>query len=196
MRKKMLVYRQALVFFALIVTNYTVTILIALSLRLVPLVNLIGFLALVTYIVTLIPGIFRKVFPKTKRTRILVVLLKYRRYIGVTAFGFSLAHAFLMTIQKDINWLEIHSFIKYGQGVVSLTIFTILSITSNNWSVRALKKNWHKLHQLTYIVIFILPWHILDKMSGHWSYLTPIAILLMFVIMVLFIQRKWLEMRI
>jgi sulfoxide reductase heme-binding subunit YedZ len=61
-----------------------------------------------------------------------------------------------------------------------LFIFTTLAITSNDWSVKKLKKNWKKLHQLTYLVIFLLPWHILDKMSANWSYITPLSVLLSF----------------
>ena len=74
-----------------------------------------------------------------------------------------------------------------------LIIFTFLAITSNDWSLKKLKKNWKNLHQLTYLVIFLMPWHILDKMSGHWSYLTPLGVLLAITTVILFFIRKWVE---
>lgn len=74
-----------------------------------------------------------------------------------------------------------------------MLIFTFLAITSNDWSVRNLKSNWKKVHQLTYVAIFLLPWHILDKMGTHWSHLTPIEISITTFILVLFIKRKNIE---
>lgn len=49
------------------------------------------------------------------------------------------------------------------------------------------------MHQLTYIAIFLLPWHILDKMGMHWTRLTPIEVLITIVTLILFIQRKILS---
>jgi sulfoxide reductase heme-binding subunit YedZ len=70
---------------------------------------------------------------------------------------------------------------------------SLLAITSNDWSVKLLKKKWSKIHQLTYLLVFILPWHILDKMSYSWDYLTPLAVLICFIFICLFIHRKILE---
>nr|CAA04999.1 hypothetical protein [Nostoc sp. PCC 7120 = FACHB-418] len=41
--------------------------------------------------------------------------------------------------------------------------------------------------------MFILTWHIWDKMSGHWTYLTPISIVIIAGITVLFMLRMWME---
>jgi sulfoxide reductase heme-binding subunit YedZ len=60
-----------------------------------------------------------------------------------------------------------------------------LAFTSSDEAVKRLKSNWKKIHQLTYVAIFVLPWHILDKMSGHWSHITPMAIL--------FVARRYKE---
>ena len=58
-----------------------------------------------------------------------------------------------------------------------------------------MKKNWKKLHQMTYLAMFLLLWHVIDKMQGHWSYITPLAMLGITSITILFIIRKILEWR-
>jgi sulfoxide reductase heme-binding subunit YedZ len=158
-----------------------------------PLANILGFLSLASYIVTLIPTTFRIVFPKTKETGIPQWLLKRRRMIGIIAYFLALSHAFLMVQKRNFDFFDIQTFWIYIQGVSTFIIFTLLSITSNNWSIKKLKKNWKQLHKLTYVAMFILIWHIWDKMSGHWTYLTPISLVATLMITVLFIIRLRIE---
>ncbi|MBD2309676.1 ferric reductase-like transmembrane domain-containing protein [Chroococcidiopsis sp. FACHB-1243] len=158
-----------------------------------PLPNFLGFLALVSYIVTLLPTILRIVFPKTKETGIPKWLLKHRRLIGVIAFFLALAHGYLLVEKRQLDFSDPKTFWVYVQGISTFTIFTILAITSNDWSVRKLKKNWKQLHKLTYLAMFLLTWHIWDKMAGHWTYLTPIGIASSAGIIVLFLIRLQLE---
>ncbi|MBD2246081.1 ferric reductase-like transmembrane domain-containing protein [Nostoc sp. FACHB-888] len=158
-----------------------------------PLPNVIGFLALVSYIATLLPTTLRIVFPQTKETGIPQWLLKRRRIIGIIAFFLALGHGFLMVQKRNFDFFDIKTFWIYFQGVITFIIFMLLSITSNNWSVKKLKKNWKQLHKLTYVAMFILIWHIWDKMSGHWTYLTPISLIATTIITVLFIIRLWIE---
>ena len=158
-----------------------------------PLPNLLGFLALVTYIVTLLPTILRIVFPQTKETGIPQWLLKRRRLIGIMAFFLALAHGYLLVKKRQLDFLDPKTFWIYVQGISTFTIFTILAITSNNWSVKKLKKNWKQLHKLTYLAMFLLTWHVGDKMAGHWTYLTPIGIVSIIGITVLFLIRLRIE---
>lgn len=158
-----------------------------------PLANVYGFLALICYIATLLPTILRIVFPQTRKTNLLKLLLKYRRQIGVIAFIFALAHGFLLIKKRNFDFFDLHTYWIYSQGVATFLIFTLLTITSNNWSIRKLKRNWKKLHSLTYVAMFLLTWHVWDKMSAHWSFLTPIGLVGLIVIISLFILRKWRE---
>ena len=158
-----------------------------------PLANILGFLALASYIATLLPTTLRIVFPQTKETGIPQWLLKHRRNIGIIAFFLALGHGFLMVQKRNFDFFDIKTFWIYFQGVSTFIIFTLLSITSNNWSVKKLKKNWKQLHKLTYPAMVILIWHISDKMSGHWTYLTPISLFSISLITVLFIIRLWIE---
>ncbi|MDY7052334.1 MAG: iron reductase, partial [Limnospira fusiformis LS22] len=72
-------------------------------------------------------------------------------------------------------------------------IFTLLAITSNDWSVKRLKKNWKRLHELTYLAMFMLTWHVFDKMAGQWTYLTPFGAIMITGITLLFLVRRWKE---
>lgn len=158
-----------------------------------PLANCLGFLALGSYITTLLPTILRITFPPTRKAVLPKLLLKYRRQIGLVAFAFALGHGYLLVRKRHFDFFDLKTYWIYVQGVATLMIFTLLAITSNNWSVRALKQNWKKLHSLTYLAMFLLTWHVLDKMSAHWSFLTPIGLLGLVGITAFFLLRKWIE---
>lgn len=158
-----------------------------------PLPNILGFLALVSYIVTLLPTILRIVFPKAKKAGITQWLLKFRRLIGIIAFFLALFHGCILIKRRQVDFGDPKTFLIYSQGIATFTIFTVLAITSNDWSVKKLKKNWKQLHKLTYLAMFLLSWHIWDKMAEHWTYLTPIGIVSITGITVLFLIRLSIE---
>lgn len=158
-----------------------------------PLANFFGFLALISYITTLLPTILRIVFPQTRKTKIRKLLRKHRRQIGLIAFALASAHGWLLIAKRNIDFFDLDTYWVYIQGIATFLIFTLLAVTSNNWSMRKLKCNWKKLHSLTYLAMFLLAWHVWDKMSGHWSFLTPIGLVGLIVIISLFIWRKWRE---
>ncbi len=158
-----------------------------------PIANILGFLALANYVFTLLPTILKVIFPQTKKTGIPQLLLKHRRTIGILAFFLALGHGYMMVEKRNFDFFDIKTFWIYIQGVSTLLIFTILAITSNNWSVKKLRKNWKQLHKLTYLSIFILVWHVWDKMLGHWTYLTPISMIASIAIATLLLIRLWIE---
>ncbi len=157
------------------------------------LANILGFLALLAYIVTLLPTILRIVFPLSKETGIPKLLLKHRRSIGVFAFFLALGHGILLVQKRNFDFLDPETFVIYFQGVSTFIIFTFLAITSNDWSIKKLKKNWKNLHKLTYFAMFLLTWHIWDKMLRHWTYLTPIGIVMITGVTILFLIRVSIE---
>ncbi|MDY7024208.1 MAG: ferric reductase-like transmembrane domain-containing protein [Cyanobacteriota bacterium] len=157
------------------------------------LAHILGVLALICYVITLLPTLLRIVFPQTRQTGVPKLLLKQRRIMGIISFGFAVGHGFLLARQRNIDFLDLKTSWIYIQGVFTFIIFALLTLTSNDWSVKKLKKNWKKLHQLTYFALFLLTWHVWDKMSGHWTYVTPIGMTLMSGTTVLFMVRWWIE---
>lgn len=157
------------------------------------LANLLGLLALLCYVLTLLPTTLRVVFPATKSERVTKLLMKHRRLIGVLAFYLALCHGVLLVLKRNFDFFDIKTYGIYIQGVSAFLVFACLTVTSNDWSMKKLKKNWKKLHQLTYLCMFLLTWHVWDKMSGHWSFFTPFSFIAMISIMVLFSVRRWVE---
>ncbi|MEG4233711.1 ferric reductase-like transmembrane domain-containing protein [Microcoleus sp. Pol11C3] len=155
--------------------------------------SLLGFAALTAYILTLLPTNLRIVFPLTKKTGFPQWLLKYRRVIGLLSFFLAVLHGFIFFKQRNFDIFDIKTYFVYFQGVSSFIILTLLAITSNDWSVKRLKKNWKKLQILTYLAMFLVTWHIWDKMAGHWTYLTPVGIAAITATIVLFLGRVLME---
>ena len=193
MPNNFLVRQEVFIFMALVLATYTASFLLFLFLTPAPLANILGLLSLLCFSATTLPSILKTVFPSTKNSKTLRWFFKQRRRIGVAAFSFGLNHSVLLIIQNHLNLLDPKTCIHCFSGISLLSIFTLLATTSNNYSVKSLKANWNKLHQLAYLAIFILPWHILDKMQGHWSSLTPLAVLIPIVSLVLYLRRKWIE---
>lgn len=194
MYKQVLVRKEVFVFLALVIASYTVSLFLFLFLEPAPFTNMLGFLSLFCYTATIIPSLIKAVFTSTKQNNTLRCLSKIRRQMGVVAFSFGMNHGFFLILEKNLSLADPQTYIKSFSGILILLIFTVLAITSNDWSVKTLKSNWKKLHQLTYLAIFLLPWHILAKMGGRWSRLTPFGILITTVIVLLFIRRKWIEL--
>lgn len=155
--------------------------------------SLLGFAALTGYILTLLPTNLRIVFPLTKKTGFPQWLLKNRRFIGLLSFFLAVAHGFIFFKQRNFDVFDLQTYFVYFQGVSTFIIFTLLAITSNDWSVKRLKKNWKKLQSLTYLAMFLVTWHIWDKMADHWTYLTPVGIAAISATIVLFLCRTWIQ---
>lgn len=158
-----------------------------------PIANGIGFLALGGYVLTTLPTNLRVVFPQTKQSSMPKWLLKNRRMIGVLSFLLALGHGYLLVQKRDLDFLDPATALVYVQGISTFVIFTLLAVTSNDWSVRRLKKNWKRLHSLTYLSMFLLSWHVWDKMADHWSYLTPLGLAGIVSLNFLYLLRRWRE---
>lgn len=182
--------KKVIIYLSLILAIYPTSLLLAFFFKPAPVANIIGFFALLVYIATLLPSLIKAVFPSTRKNKFLAWLLKYRRHLGVAAFSLGLNHGILFILKLQLNLLDFHTYIRSFHGFSTLTIFTFLAFTSNDEAVKKLKFKWKKLHQLTYLAIFILPWHILDRMSGHWTYITPVVVLSSLGIVGLFIIRQ------
>lgn len=155
--------------------------------------NLLGFFSLVAYTGTLIPSLAQTLFPNTRKTQWRTWLLKQRRYIGLTAFALGLAHGMAVLYGHQLDLSDRRTYLESFTGMTMLAIFTLLAMTSNTWSIKRLGRDWKRLQSCTYWVIFLLPWHILDKMADDWSAITPVCALLSLGTLILFLRRKQLE---
>lgn len=80
-------------------------------------------------------------------------LMFHRRAIGVASFGFAAFHTIVYLERKWGYGYILEEAKDPGilTGWIALAIFLVLTVTSNNASVRALRKNWQHLHRTVYI---------------------------------------------
>lgn len=88
-----------------------------------------------------------------------VSLLKFRRAIGLLTFFFVLAH-FSVWALLDVQsfgrvWADILKRPYVTVGMIAFLGLIPLALTSNNWSVRRLGRNWRRLHQLVYPIAIL-----------------------------------------
>lgn len=111
-------------------------------------------------------------------------LIRNRRYLGVSAFGYGLLHTVFYLIDKaaldpvisDLPNLYIWT------GWLAFIIFVPLAATSNTWFVKRLGRWWKRLQRWTYAaaVLVLLHWASLYDWGGSQSALiifTPLALL-------------------
>ncbi|MGF1537901.1 MAG: ferric reductase-like transmembrane domain-containing protein [Elainellaceae cyanobacterium] len=158
-----------------------------------PLANHLGFLALTAYAATLWPTIIRVVFPAAKTQKFPKFLRKRRRAIGIISFILALGHIYFVIRKRNFDFFDFKTYLISFEGTATFIILTLLTITSNNWSIKHLKQNWKRLHTLTYWAMFLLVWHILSKMQGQWTAITPLGKLVIITTAVFFGVRKWNE---
>jgi methionine sulfoxide reductase heme-binding subunit len=150
--------------------------------------NILGVFALICYCCTVLPGISRVIAPKWK-SNVIKWLRCNRRQFGVAAFLFALNHGVLQIIKRDLDLFDPMTYAHYFQGFSMILILTLLAFTSSHEAVKHLRSNWQKLHRVTYLIILFLPWHIGDKMSGHWSQFTPFTLGISLLLVGLFVSR-------
>jgi sulfoxide reductase heme-binding subunit YedZ len=110
----------------------------------------------------------RVLFP---HSHIVTALNRHRRAIGVTACIYGLLHfSFHVIYEGGLEGLVrslSKPFIWFGAG--GLTILVILTMTSNQLSIRVLRKNWKRLHRLAYLAAAVLIYHQATAGKGHWA---------------------------
>jgi sulfoxide reductase heme-binding subunit YedZ len=111
----------------------------------------------------------RVLFP---RSWLVSALNRHRRVIGVSACVYGLIHLGFHLLYEGDAQAIVRSFSKpfvwFGLG--GLSILAILTVTSNNFSIRKLGgKNWKRLHRLAYAAAALLIYHQAIAGKGHWN---------------------------
>lgn len=168
-----------------------VAILQNLPLNLLP--NILAFISVLFYFLSLLPGLLNYVNPEWRSSKFAHIIKKHRRGLGILAFVFGFLHGAIIAVKNRINFSDPMEYLKYIPGILLLTIFSVLALTSNNYSVHHLKRNWKRLHQLTFVAMFILVWHVVDKMYGNFTIFTPIILAACFLLIAFYTKRKLTE---
>ena len=88
-------------------------------------------------------------------------LLHRRRYFGVAAFVFAVAHTLVYLDRKIGTGLLLQEAAEFSMwtGWLALVIFVPLFLTSNDASVRRLRRRWKKLHRWVYLAALLTFMH-------------------------------------
>lgn len=119
---------------------------------------LFGKIAAFLLTITLLPGILGRfsLFPIPRAT-----LMLFRRYLGI------LTYLMVVTHSMFIYWLPSFTYgfgpLRFFQlfGMLAATMATPLFLTSNDYSVRVLKKGWKRIHKLVYLMLIFALLHTL-----------------------------------
>lgn len=98
-------------------------------------------------------------FPGSKLAR---WYLAQRRYLGVASFAYAGAHLMAYLARQD--WARIaEDFAQTGfwTGWLAFVIFVVLAATSNDLSVRLLRRSWKNLHRLVHLAAILV--------FAHWA---------------------------
>jgi sulfoxide reductase heme-binding subunit YedZ len=110
-----------------------------------------------------------------------------RRHLGVVTFIFALSHMIFYLLKEGdiaLAFEQIPTKLYLAIGMTSLLILFALALTSNNWGVRKLKRNWKRLHRLAYLALGLATVHYFLIEKKDWRVTLPwlIAWLLLAVI--------------
>lgn len=137
--------------------------------------ELAGQAAIITLWIVSIPGIFKRFQVKGILQDVQIVLMRSRRRIGDIMFTLAVMHYLWMRV---FLFIEFEYFPQPGDiplyetlGFMGLFLLLPLFITSNNFSVKLLKKGWHWLHRLIYIAMWLIAFHV--SLQGEWLYAIP-----------------------
>ena len=87
-------------------------------------------------------------------------LIRHRRDLGVASFAYALGHTAIYLWDKDglRRVLEQAAETQYWTGWLAFALFVPLAVTSNDASMRWLKRGWKRLHRLVYpaaVLVFV-----------------------------------------
>jgi sulfoxide reductase heme-binding subunit YedZ len=119
-----------------------------------------GIIALILFIITLIPGIIQR-FELTKPFHLTIkLILPIRRQIGILMFMTAFTHYLALKVIPTLQYRLAPSLPLYQAfGLLALFLSLLMFVTSNTWATQKLKANWKKLHRVTYIVGWLIFGH-------------------------------------
>lgn len=136
--------------------------------------SLFGEVAVLIYLLTLVPGMALRLGITHPAINVVRV---YRRHLGISMYLFAFSHMFTKRYPDlAVDFATVPSF--ELMGTISLFIFMVLFITSNNQSQKLLGKGWISLQKLTYLGMFFVFLHLSLLDIGKWTILMGVTILI------------------
>ncbi len=141
--------------------------------------KLLGIAAWASFILTTIPGDIRRFELGGIFRQIQILLMFCRAQLGILMFLLASAHYTIVFIYPAIQAGSLPLIRLYEVfGAFAFYLAFPLFVTSNTWSKRYLKRNWQKLHSLTYIITWFIFLHVALASNLKIAVLTALAALL------------------
>jgi len=88
-------------------------------------------------------------------------LLRSRRYLGVASFAYAALHTAVYLQRKGDPGRVLAEALEPGLGTgwLALVLFVPLALSSNDFSVRRLRRGWKRLHRAVYPAAFLVMAH-------------------------------------
>jgi len=137
-----------------------------------------GRVSLVLYLLTLVPGICRRLRLKHPLTILLTV---YRRQVGIAMYTLAILHV-LPFFQFSLKIPTYRLF-----GILGFLMLLPLFLTSNTYAVRKLKQTWKKIHQLTYPALGVI---FLHTALIRWSVFSVAALVTLILLIFSFLTER------
>jgi sulfoxide reductase heme-binding subunit YedZ len=106
-------------------------------------------------------------------------LVRYRRDLGVASFAYAAGHTVIYLEKKASLTAVLAEFSAdyLLMGWAAFALMLPLAITSNDWSMRTLKRSWKRLHRLAYPVAILTFLHWIWSAFDSTTALINLAIL-------------------
>lgn len=133
-----------------------------------------GRIALIFFILALIPGITSRFGLKHK---LLSLLRIFRRYIGISMYLFVIIHSSFVKFLTILALKQILPFLLFELfGLSAFIVLFFLFITSNDFSVNHLGIWWYRLHRLIYLAMWLIFFHVALQRLSIWSVLFGVTL--------------------
>lgn len=156
--------------------------------------RLAGKCAVVSFILSIFPGILKRFSVSGALQKLQVILITYRRQFGIAMYLFALYH-FL--------WLRLMPSLKYHGNLLPQTVYEIIGftafllttplfLTSNDFAQNHLGRYWRLLHRLVYIIVWVIFLHLslLGRVGWSLVLIYAVALLEVFSWLVVWYQRQ------
>lgn len=121
------------------------------------------------------PGILKRFRVTGLLQKIQIILMRSRRRLGILTFLLMTMHMLWVRLFFDIQDRFSGFFSSLSRfeiaGLIGFCLLIPLFITSNNYSVRVLKKNWGRIHKLIYFSMWLIALHV--ALQGSYEYAIP-----------------------
>lgn len=133
-----------------------------------------GKASLLLYILTVLPGVARRLRWKQK---IFALLMVFRRYIGILMFVAAFMHYwFVQGVEFFIHGNLPNTIPLFlVAGFIAFYIAVPLGLTSNDFSVNKLGLWWNRIHSLTYILMWAIFAHVALQRLSIWTVLMGVT---------------------